>query len=74
MRPSLDFTTPPDEQRQTRLSYKVTPVVFKNTGTIMFEEELNGLKATWQKMVMQTQEQAVREGLIALGWTPPPDT
>lgn len=38
-----------------------------------FHESFNNLRKDHYQLVLDLKEKAVREALIALGWTPPPD-
>ena len=49
--------------------WTVTPSIDRMTGEISIATEIAG-RVTRQ--IIQTQEAAIREALIALGWTPPP--
>ena len=54
----------------TKLTYKATPEI-DDMGFLNIREEING---RFQTMIVDTREKAIREALITLGWTPPPDS
>lgn len=53
------------------LIYKMGSHVFED-GRIEFET-IAPMMETIHKEIILTKERAIREGLIALGWTPPPE-
>lgn len=52
------------------LVYSITPKI--EDGVISFTEAMNGeVTNKFVKEVMDTKDKAIRQALIALGWTPP---
>lgn len=53
-----------------KLTYKAKPEIVDDQ-IVCIREELNG---RFSHLVVDTREKAIRDGLIALGWTPPTPT
>lgn len=60
------------------LNYKITPEITSPTSFLLHEEEwtdpVGNLFHQYKTAIIETREKAIREGLIALGWVPPPET
>jgi len=59
----------PDLPFSRTTQWKITPSIDVTNGIVFLDTEDWGGKIT--REVMRTKEAAVREALIALGWTPP---
>jgi len=61
-----------DSIPERKMQWKFIPSVDRANGTVAIETEDWAGKIT--REFMNTKEAAVRKSLIALGWTPPPET
>jgi hypothetical protein len=61
-----------DSIPKRKMQWKITPSIDRANGTVALEVEDWAGKIT--REVMNTKDVAVRKALIALGWTPPPET
>jgi hypothetical protein len=59
----------------TRLNCKLTPKIDFDTGILEIEERMespfNTITGNFHRHIMDTKDEMIRKGLIALGWTPP---
>jgi hypothetical protein len=58
------------------MTYVVTTETLKEQGIITQElqQDIDGHITRLSRWVVQTRDESVRQALIKLGWTPPPDT
>jgi len=59
---------------ELRYGVKTTPDLFTGRIEQKVFSEFQGVRETLWREILDTKEQHVREALIRLGWTPPPET
>ena len=59
------------------MRWQFTPKIDFTSGNIEFlnaQSDMRGIMHNTHLEIIRTKEKSVREALIALGWTPPPET